>query len=240
MMADVLRAPHQNRDLVFCRHHAAIDADIHHAAVGILRHHAAVSKNVAAAVDAIPLRHRKLVEIDVLALDDVFLDRPGLDDFRRNRFVQDRAAELHQLARMGVRLKPKHHGDATRTRKPAGEDLMATAVRAVIADVAEEQRRPGAGTLRQARDGAKFDVPIDLGLDVVKFAGSVERFHPAAQIAECNRLSFRGHEYGQWSMRLERFCAAGPYRVNFRRAGARKAKNKAHPMGQAAEPALCR
>jgi hypothetical protein len=41
-------------------------------------------------------------------------------------------------------------------------------------------------------------------------------------------------------MRLARFCAAGPYRVNLRRAYARNAKNKSHAIGKVAEPALRR
>ena len=36
MVADMLRAPHQDRDLVAAADHAAIDADIHHAGLGSL------------------------------------------------------------------------------------------------------------------------------------------------------------------------------------------------------------
>ena len=115
VMADMLRAPHQDRDLVLAADHAAIDADIHHAGVGILGDDAAIGENVAAAVDPIPLRHRKFVEIDIVAFDDVLLDRAGLDDFRRHAAGEHGAADLHQFARMRVGREPEHHGDAPRS-----------------------------------------------------------------------------------------------------------------------------
>ena len=64
-------------------------------------------------------------------------------------------------------------------------------VGAVVLDVVEQQRRPGAGALRQPRDGAELDVPIDLGVDraAVRPAAS-SACDPAAQIAERDRLSF--------------------------------------------------
>ncbi len=36
VVADVLRAPHQDRDAVLVGDHAAIDADVHHAGVRVL------------------------------------------------------------------------------------------------------------------------------------------------------------------------------------------------------------
>jgi hypothetical protein len=94
---------------------------------------------------------------------------------------------------MRVWRQPEHHGDAAGARQPAGKDLAAARVRAVIADIAEEERGSGAGALGQTRDGAELDIPIDLGVDALQFAGGVERLHPAAQIAERNRLSFARH-----------------------------------------------
>ena len=85
VMADMLGAPHQDRNRVLAGDHAAIDADIHHAAVGILGDDAAIGENVAAAVGTVPMRHRELIKIDVVAFDDVFLHRTGLDDVRRRR-----------------------------------------------------------------------------------------------------------------------------------------------------------
>ncbi len=153
--------------MVLAAHHAAIDADVHDVGLGIFGDDAAVGEDVAAAVGSVPLWHREFIKIDIFAGDDVLFDRTGLDDFRRDVAGQNGAAELDQFARMGVGWQAEHHGDAARVRQAAGEDLVAAAVGAVVADIVEQHRRPGAGTLRQARDGAEFDVPIDLGIDRV-------------------------------------------------------------------------
>ena len=161
----MLGTPHQDRDLVLVRDHAAIDADIHHAAIGIFGDDTAVGHDVAAAVEPVPLRHREFVEIDVVALDDVFLARAGLDEFRLHAFGEHGAAELDQFARMRVGGQAEHHGDAARARQAAGEDLAAARIGAIIADIVEQDGGPGAGALRQPRDGAELDIPVDLGVD---------------------------------------------------------------------------
>ena len=192
-MADMLGAPHQDRNQILAADHAAVDADIRHAGIGILGDDAAIRHDVAATVGTIPLRHRQFEKIDIVAFDDVLLHRPGLDHVRRHAAGQQRAAELDELARMRVGRQPEHHGDAARARQPAGKHLAAAGIGAVIADIVEQQRRPGAGALRQPRDGAELDIPIDLGVDLLQFAGALERLHPAAHIAERNRLSFCAH-----------------------------------------------
>src|SRR5262249_29545157 len=70
VVADVLCAPHQDRDLVLAADHTAIDADIHHAGAGIFGDDAAIGEDVTAAIAPVPLRHRKFVEIDVADFDD--------------------------------------------------------------------------------------------------------------------------------------------------------------------------
>ena len=151
MLADMLRPPGQHRDHVLARYHAAIDADIHDVGVGVLGDDAAVGENVAAAVGAIPLRRREVVEIHIVALDDVLLDWSGLDDFRRDRAGENGAAEFDQLAWMGVGRQPEHHGDAAVARQRAGKDLLAAGVLAIVADLVEQQRRPVTGALGKAR-----------------------------------------------------------------------------------------
>src|SRR6516162_1674626 len=176
----MLRPPHQDRDLVLATDHAAIGED------------------VAAAVGSIPLRHRKLVKIDVVAFDHVLLHRAGLDHFRRQALREDIAAEPHQLAGMGVWRQAEHHGDAASAREPSGENLPTTGIGAVVTDIAEQERRPGAGALREARNRAELDIPIDFGVDALQFAGAVERLDPTAQIAKRYWLS------------LARHCLSGP------------------------------
>ena len=80
MVADMLGAPHQDRDPVAVGDHAAIDADIHDAGFGILGDAAAIGEEIAPAVEPVPMRRGKLVEIDVGALEDVLLHRSGVDD----------------------------------------------------------------------------------------------------------------------------------------------------------------
>ena len=193
VLPDMLRAPHQDRDHILARHHAAIDADIHDVGGGILGDDAAVGEDVAAAVGAVPLRRREIVEVDVVAFDDVLLHRSGGDDFRRDGVGEHGAAELDQFARMGVGRQAQHHGDAAVARQAAGEHAAATRVLAVVADSVESERRPGAGPLRQPRHGAELDIPVHLGVDRMQFAGGFERLHPAAQVAEGDWFPFRGH-----------------------------------------------
>ncbi len=200
-MADMLRPPGQHRDHVLARHHAAIDADIHHIGVRVLGDDAAVSENVAAAVGAVPLRRREIIQIHIVAFDDVLLDRPGVDDFRRDRAGQHGAAELDQFARMSVGRQPEHHGDAPIARQRAGKHLPAAGVLAIVADLVEQQRRPGAGPLGQPRHGAKLDIPIDLGVDRLQLAGAIERLQPAAQIAEDNGFAFYRHGFSRLMLR---------------------------------------
>ncbi len=171
MMTDMLRAPHQDRDPVVARHHAAIDADIHDPGFGILGDAAAIGEEIAPAVEPVPMRRRKLVEIDVRAGEDVLLHRAGGDDLRRDAAGEDGAADLDQLARMGVGRQPQHHCDAPVAQQRGSEDAAAAAVRLVVVlDVVEQQRLAGPGALRQPRDGAELEVPIDLGVDLVQLA----------------------------------------------------------------------
>ena len=194
MVADMLCAPHQDRNSIATCQHATIDADVHHIGRRILGDHASIGENVAAAVEPVPMRHRKVVQVDVFAGDDVFLHRSGFDDPRRNAAIETGAADLHEFARVRVGREPQHHGNAPIARQAVGEDPAAAAVRfVIILDVVEQQRRAGARALRQSRDGAKLDIPVNLGVDLLKFAGGLQRGDPAAKISKGNRLSLHGH-----------------------------------------------
>src|SRR5262249_5621017 len=128
-----------------------------------------------------------------VALDDVLFDRSILDDLGCDAAFEHSAPDLHQLARMRVGRKPKHHRNATIAGEPADEDAAAAAARAVIADIVEDHRRSGASAGREPRDGPELDIPIDLGIDLLNFAGRAECLHPAAQVAEGNGFSFTDH-----------------------------------------------
>src|SRR5262249_48630760 len=76
----------------------------------------------------------------------------------------------------------------------AGEHLTAArSVFVVVLDVLEQQRRTGARSLCHARDGTEFDVPIDLSVDLVQFAGALQRLHPVAHVAVSDGFAVRGH-----------------------------------------------
>ncbi len=211
MLADMLGLPQQDRDFVLARHHAAIDADVHHAGVVVLGDAAAIGEEVAAAVEPVPPRRRQLVEVDVVAGDDVLFDRAGGDDFWRNASREHVAAELDELARMGVGRHAHHHGDAPVARQAAAEDAAAPSVGAVVLDVVEQQRRAVAGALGEPHHGAELDIPVDLGVDLPDLAGVVQRLDPAAEIAEGDRLAFDVHSLFQSIVRrmLRRPSAAG-------------------------------
>src|SRR5213078_1195701 len=100
-------------------------------------------------------------QVDILAGNDVLLAGALLDDARRDAAFHDVAADLDELARMGVGGKAHHHGDAAIAAEPAGEHRPAAGGVLVVAlDVVEEERRAGARALGEARDGAELDVPI--------------------------------------------------------------------------------
>src|SRR5665647_1348578 len=194
VMADVLGTPHQDRNGVAARHHAAIDADVHDIGGGILGHDAAIGEDVAPAVEPVPVRDREIIEVDVFAGDDVLFHRPGLDDPGRDAAVEDVAADLHQFARMRIRRKPQHHGDAPVARQAIAEKAPAAAIRLVIIlDVVEQQRRAGSSALRQAHDGPDLDIPVDFSADFLQFARGLQRCNPAAKISKRHRLSLHGH-----------------------------------------------
>src|SRR5262249_8446149 len=195
--AEMLGAPPQDRNAVVAADHAAIDADIHDSRFRVLGDAAAKGEEIAAAVEPVPMRRRKFIEIDVGALEDVLLHRSASDDFRRDAAAEDGAPDLDQLARMGVGRQPEHHGDAAVIVERGAKDAAAAACRRVVVlDVVEEERLPRARPLRQPHDGAELDVPIDLGVDFGELALRLERGDPAAQIAEGGGLAFNGHILG--------------------------------------------
>src|SRR6516225_10095019 len=83
-----------------------------HIKIGILSRHARIGDEVAPAVHPVPVRHRQLGEIDILAGDDVLLDRAARDDLGWDRALENGAADLDQLARMRVGRQAEHDGDA--------------------------------------------------------------------------------------------------------------------------------
>lgn len=125
VMTDILRAVHQDGNLVLARHHAAIDADIHHAGVGVFTDAPCIGDEIASAIGAVPMRRRQLIKIDVLAFDDVFFHRAAGNDLGRHGAGENAAADLHQLARMGVGGQTQHHRDAPIARQRTGEDAPA-------------------------------------------------------------------------------------------------------------------
>src|ERR1700748_820395 len=98
---------------------------------------------------------------------------------------------------MAVGRQPQHHGDAAIVVERGAENAPAAARRRVVVlDVVEDERLAGAGTLRQAHDGAELDVPVDLGVDLGELVLRLERGDPAAQITEGDGLAFDGHVLG--------------------------------------------
>ena len=191
VVADMLRAPHQDGNAIVAGEHAAVDADVHGSRFRVPGDAAAVGEEVAAPVEPVPMRRGKLVEIDVGAGEDVLLRRPGGDDLGRDRAAQDGAGDLDQLARVAVGRQPQHHGDAAVIIERGAEDAPAAARRRVVVlDVVEDERLAGAGPLREPHDGAELDVPVDLGSDFRELALLFDRGDPAAQITEGDRLSF--------------------------------------------------
>src|SRR5262249_51194305 len=191
VVADMLRSPHQDRYLVGPADHATIDADVHHTGVGIFGDHARISDEIAPAVEPVPVRDREILDIDVLAGDDILLAWTAIDDARGNALLQDGAADLDQLTRVRVGRQAEHHGDAALVVEGRAEYAAAAALRLVVVlDVVEQERTAGAGALRQSHDGAKLDVPVDLGVDLMQLARCAQRVHPAAQIATAARFPF--------------------------------------------------
>ena len=196
MVADMLRAPHQDGNAIVAGEHAAVDADVHGSRFRVPGDAAAVGEEVAAPVEPVPMRRGKLVEVDVGALEDVLFHGAGGDDFRRDAAVEDSAAELDQIARMGIGRQPQHHGDATIIVQRGAKNSPAAALRRVVVLDVVEECLAGAGPLREPHDGAELDVPVDLGSDFRELALLFDRGDPAAQITEGDRLSFDRNIFG--------------------------------------------
>src|ERR1051326_7770784 len=95
---------------------------------------------------------------------------------------------------MYFRRQPKHHRDPPVARKSAGEHAPAKAVCfVVILDVVEQKCWAWAGALREPGNGAQFDVPVDLSVDLMQFMRGVECLYPAAQIAKGDRFRLGCH-----------------------------------------------
>src|SRR6516164_1675108 len=185
MMSDMLRPPHQDRDRIVPGDHAAIDADVHYSGYGIPGDAASISEEVTAAIEPVPMRGRKFVEIDVGTLENVLLHRTGCDKLGGNAAGKERAGDLDQLARMRVGRQSQHHCNAAIAVEPAAEDAPAAALRLVVVlDVLEKQRLAGSRPLREAHDGAELEVPIHLGLDPVQLVLGLKRRDPVAQVSE--------------------------------------------------------
>src|SRR5262249_39647689 len=165
--------------------HAAIDADVHYSGYGIFGDAASIREEVAPAIEPVPMRGRKFVEIDVWTLEDILLHRTGCDQLGGNAAGEKGAGDLDQLAGVRVGRQSQHHGNAPIAVEPAAEDAPAAALRLVVVlDVLEQQRLAGSRPLREAHDGAELEVPIHLGPDPVQLVLGLERRHPFAQVAE--------------------------------------------------------
>ncbi len=189
----MLGPPHQDRDFVLACHHAAINADIHHTAVVVPGDAAPIGEEITPTVEPVPPWRRQLVEVDIVAGDDVLLHRAGVDELRRNAAVEHIAAKLDQVARTGVGVDAEHHGDAAIAREPAAEHAAAARIGPIILDVVEHQCRPIAGALGEPHHGADLDVPIDLRIDLLDLAGGMQRLDPTAKVAVGDRLAFDVH-----------------------------------------------
>ena len=188
VLAPVLAALDQERrDRVLLADHAAIDAGVLHAGVRILGHDAGVGVDVAPAFEVVPLGHRELEQVDVLALDDVLLHGPG-----RHHHGLDLLAVLlhHVLDDLVVRrvLGEAQREVEARARADAAAEHLAAAGVLVAFHVFEQQRR-ALFFQHPARDRADLAVPVHLGGDPVQFAFLFQQRDPLAQVDAAHAAS---------------------------------------------------
>src|SRR5687767_4591336 len=160
VIAPVLAALDQEeRSRVGLADHAAVDADVLDASLGIARDDAGERMDVASTLAMQPLRDRELVLVDVLATNDDVLHGTGAHDDRVDPLAILLHAVADDLAIADIFWKPERDGHALAGAEPADEHLRAAA-RAIALDRFEEQRR-AALLEHAARDGAKLTVPVD-------------------------------------------------------------------------------
>src|SRR5207253_6447063 len=105
---------------------------------------ARISDEVAPAIEPVPVGHRKVFDVNILAGDDVLLARTAIDDAWGNALLQDGAADLDQLARVRLGRQAEHHGDAAIVVERGAEHAAAAALRRVVVlDVVEKERTAG-------------------------------------------------------------------------------------------------
>jgi hypothetical protein len=80
----------------------------------------------------VPLRGRKLKEVDVLALEDVLLDRARLDHARRDRFPEGVPQVTHDSRIAGAFRQTQHQLDLAPAAERRRQELRAPSV--LVAD----------------------------------------------------------------------------------------------------------
>ena len=163
---------------------AAIGAEIEPAFVGVLGDDAVAGADEARGVELVVTRHREFQHIDGIALDDVFEDRPVLDEARRQRFEVAHALmiALHDVD-LAVMLERQAEGQGDAADRGELAVECAIAVRIARHVVEQDGRRLATALLgHHVGDRAHLDVPMG-AVDALKFPHLVDLFEPAAQAA---------------------------------------------------------
>ena len=178
--AAVLARRDVDRQAVLLVDHGAVGAHVHPALVRVLGHDHVGGADVAAAVLVVPLGHRQLQHVEVLAGEHVLVERALVHVLRRD---QCRVVEAFlpggdelvagdvdgQVGGEGGALERLHH--AHQHPVPFG----------IVLDVVEQQRGGVLTASGHLRQGADLQVPVAAG-DPAKLAHGVHLFEPLSQV----------------------------------------------------------
>src|SRR5262249_32877812 len=104
---------------------AAIEADIGLTGLRVLSDDAAERVHEAATVEVVPFRHGKLEQIDLLAVQHVFLDWAGAHDGWRDAAAIDVFQTPDDLSLRAARREPEQQADLCAIAESRGKELGA-------------------------------------------------------------------------------------------------------------------
>ena len=177
-LAQVTGRPRKTGQQALVMDHEPVGAPVHPIGLGVLGDDQIPGAQIAAAVALVHHGHRQVEQIDLVARNDDVLARRVVDHDRRDHLVLALGVDLVELPQRRIHRQAERHRDAAPGGDRIGDDAE---LRAVILDIAEQERRPVA-LARQPADPGQLLIPIDLVVDGAQVAGRVDGAEEAPEI----------------------------------------------------------
>ena len=171
------RRSHKTGNMFGSGIHTPVDPHIVPPHVGITGDHGGKGVNKSPPVPQVPFGHRNLLDVDVLPLEDILLERRCGNFFRRDTLFVSFLHGQDQISGPGSLGETKSQGKAPVGRDRVGEELFTKRV-GVTLDVVEKKRHPVFSRHAVTGNGPNLTVPIHLNIDFPVFAFVLEQVDP--------------------------------------------------------------